>query len=351
MKMPNQLNSSVYEELESIEAIYGDSLTWISNGKPPRQMLLLDDTDSSIAFSLPLWTSCIDDSIHPPMPNNVVGDLEVRYERCYEIYKPTYRVLSRGVCIDLSEIEQAVEQAVLDLTGEDEHGDAVMSVFVAYQAALDKLHEIMKRRANMISKSIPADDCPQQQGRAVPIEDGPLPSMSSYWVVIEIDHMRDSKQYTKTMRQWMKQLDLCGSLFHCNSMTTSTTCSDSTASTMWKGIYLVLIGKNDKGSCDEFQKRLRSQSIDIDSKGRPCKERVASVLFQRSYDEEGQCPSQVLTRRSEDILKIYEYSKVSSKEKERNGKKDSMTLTLMDRIRQEYSSLNPKFVEEFISFI
>ncbi len=93
---------------------------------------------------------------------------------------------------------------------------------------------------------------------------------TSHWVVLSIDHMRDHKQYMKSLSQWVKQLDLRGYLYHLLPV-----------EVMVKGVYIILIG--DEGACSEFQKRLRTQSIDVDSKGKPCKERMASNLFSGSY--------------------------------------------------------------------
>ena len=98
-----------------------------------------------------------------------------------------------------------------------------------------------------------------------------------YICMIQLDHMRDKRNYVKTLERWNKDLDITGTIIFCG-----------------KGkIYLILIGG--ERSIKSFQQRLKSNNVDIDSRGRACKEKLSKVLccdpFQcvlseRTYDRE-----------------------------------------------------------------
>ena len=82
----------------------------------------------------------------------------------------------------------------------------------------------------------------------------------------EIDHMRDRKNYLKVLAQWANDLSLQGTVIFCNST---------------KRILLILASSdpvNGSNYFKEFHVKLRTTNVDVDSAGRPCKERMATVL-------------------------------------------------------------------------
>lgn len=81
-------------------------------------------------------------------------------------------------------------------------------------------------------------------------------------LVIEIDHMRNFKGYSSLLRCWASELDLSGRLL---------AKGDSQ-----KNLLLVLLG--DSARLREFEKRLRTEKVDVDSRGKPCKEKMQRVL-------------------------------------------------------------------------
>ena len=95
--------------------------------------------------------------------------------------------------------------------------------------------------------------------------------------IAKLDHMRNEQKYLKLLNSWAKDLTLYGKVLHTGP----------------HSIYVIIVGVNDSGgaSVSEFLKRWRTQNIDVDSQGRPCKERLLSILCQRQLSD---CPSDAL---------------------------------------------------------
>ncbi|KAL7637633.1 UNVERIFIED_CONTAM: hypothetical protein RMT77_012362 [Armadillidium vulgare] len=77
--------------------------------------------------------------------------------------------------------------------------------------------------------------------------------------ILRLDHMRDRSHYCKLILSWTRELNLVGRLFFCQKL-----------------ILILLQGT--KEDIKKYICRNRSQIVDVDAKGRPCKERLLSVL-------------------------------------------------------------------------
>ena len=77
----------------------------------------------------------------------------------------------------------------------------------------------------------------------------------------QFDHMRNKKGYVKLIRQWIASLDLFYGLLLDGGVSK---------------IFLILIGLED--SLKQFKVLLRTSTVDCDSRGRPCKEKMSKVL-------------------------------------------------------------------------
>ena len=116
----------------------------------------------------------------------------------------------------------------------------------------------------------------------VPEKCGGSETLSVYFSVTEIDHMRDRKNYLKTLSRWSKDLSVTGRVIFCNAS---------------RRIFLLLTtpggDEDDVGGGDalkDFLVRLRTTNVDVDSSGRPCKERLATVLVPVTKLESGDNP-------------------------------------------------------------
>ncbi|KAL4236889.1 RWD domain-containing protein 3 [Mactra antiquata] len=86
---------------------------------------------------------------------------------------------------------------------------------------------------------------------------------SNIWTsVLHIDHMRSTNKYCKTLEKWASELTLNGAILFINKL-----------------ILVILQGSID--SIKDFTIRLKTVSVDVDSKGHSCKERMMSVLCQQ----------------------------------------------------------------------
>lgn len=83
--------------------------------------------------------------------------------------------------------------------------------------------------------------------------------------IMRIHHMRCRDNYLKYLKKWSEQLQTNTLVLFCGKM-----------------ILLILRGLDT--SIEEFIKRLRSRTVDVDSAGKPCKERMVSILCNQSHD-------------------------------------------------------------------
>ena len=85
--------------------------------------------------------------------------------------------------------------------------------------------------------------------------------------VVSIDHMNDRAGYVKQLQRWAAQLALGTRLLHGGTPRRP------------RRVLCVLCGPHE--SVREFLQRLRTHTVDVDRGGRPCRERQATVEWQR----------------------------------------------------------------------
>ena len=89
--------------------------------------------------------------------------------------------------------------------------------------------------------------------------------------VAKIDNMRNEQKYFKILKSWTKELDIGGKVLN----------------TGLHDIYVVVVGSN--VSVSELLRRWRSQNVDVDSQGKPCKEKMMSILYRQKVDQPLSC--------------------------------------------------------------
>ena len=82
-------------------------------------------------------------------------------------------------------------------------------------------------------------------------------------IIVKIDHMRSSDSYVKTLEKWTSLFDLTGLLTFSKD----------------KGIILLLEGS--KQNISKFMYNWKTVNIDVDSRGRPCKEKMMQILYRK----------------------------------------------------------------------
>eukprot|EP00730_Choanoeca_flexa_P013964 TRINITY_DN5922_c0_g1_i1.p1 TRINITY_DN5922_c0_g1~~TRINITY_DN5922_c0_g1_i1.p1 ORF type:complete len:254 (+),score=16.94 TRINITY_DN5922_c0_g1_i1:88-849(+) len=92
---------------------------------------------------------------------------------------------------------------------------------------------------------------------------------SNHGMLIHLDHMRDAKRYTQRIRDAVLTHDLAGRLL-----------------IQGRWIFIFLSGSRD--GCHGFLQWLRTAKVDVNSKGQPCKERMATVLYDDVVEESSQ---------------------------------------------------------------
>lgn len=97
-----------------------------------------------------------------------------------------------------------------------------------------------------------------------------LASTAGRTTLLHFDHMNDYKGYTKLLQKWCSQLRLGGVIFlslHCDPRP--------------RNIFAVLDSPTAMGGTGEFLTRLRTQNVDVNMRGQPCKERMSTVVADR----------------------------------------------------------------------
>ena len=77
--------------------------------------------------------------------------------------------------------------------------------------------------------------------------------------VLKFDHMRSRKKYLKTISKWIKEFNLNGFIL------------------FWEKTIIEII-EGFKSDINKYLKRLRTCTVDVDSAGKVCKERMMDVL-------------------------------------------------------------------------
>ncbi|CAF2080027.1 unnamed protein product [Rotaria magnacalcarata] len=82
---------------------------------------------------------------------------------------------------------------------------------------------------------------------------------SSSSILMKIDHMRSPNIYMKHLRQWTNELNITGGVL-----------------VIPHTIFILVEGNND--NLKKFIIKLKTETVDIDSRGRPCKERLLTQI-------------------------------------------------------------------------
>ena len=94
--------------------------------------------------------------------------------------------------------------------------------------------------------------------------------------VVYIDHMNEASRYVKTLKKWCNASMLSGRIFFKQP-------ADKSKEKRKEGVYLCLKGSHEGTKC--FLGKLRTELLDVDSKGKKCKERKSSVIGSRPVTE------------------------------------------------------------------
>ena len=78
-------------------------------------------------------------------------------------------------------------------------------------------------------------------------------------VLLVLDHMRNRTRYVKFLSSWAQELDIKGFLF-------------------FTGHLILLLLEGEHGDVKEYLRRHKSCNVDVDSSGKPCKEKMMTVL-------------------------------------------------------------------------
>jgi hypothetical protein len=157
--------------------------------------------------------------------------------------------LSRDQEARCLQLLQQVAGAALGLAGD---GQECLCQLI--EALLAELESAARERRAATAGADAAHD-PQQQ------ED-----QQQYVALLRLDHMHDPGLYRRTLRRWAGELRLAGRLLLCGGGSGR------------RAAILLLLLRGEEAAVREFVLRMRTRNVDVDSKGRPCRERMMDVL-------------------------------------------------------------------------
>ncbi len=205
------------DELEALQAIYGPEN--VQGNKSSVEVTVdLDQLQHALQFRFSLPPSY-------PEPHN--GSSRV-----------TCRVSTRAGAADGTLAAQAAANAILQ-THVD--GEILFGVISAAQAAYEAFVSGSAREAPPHEVEASAANTKQ------PVQE--LESRAT-----RIHHMRDRRAYLKTLASWASELEISGGVFR-------------------SGRHILLVTQGSPTQVTEFFQRYRTCPVDVDSKGRKCKEK------------------------------------------------------------------------------
>ena len=87
-----------------------------------------------------------------------------------------------------------------------------------------------------------------------------MPTASKSILLLQLDHMRNKSRYTRTIARWVDELKLTGRIFFAGYL-----------------IFLLLTGEAE--SVKEYLRKHKTCNVDVDSSGKPCKEKMMNILM------------------------------------------------------------------------
>ncbi len=146
------------------------------------------------------------------------------------------------------------------------HRDGARLVGVLREAARERVGcECVAELAQLLADELDGMDEPAAGSAVAPATEPRAPQLED--ACIRIDHMRQQRAYTKHLHKWSSQLGLTVRVFYRDD------------ERMARDIIVALRGASD--SISAFLLRLRTEYVDVDSRGKRCLERKSTVLCRR----------------------------------------------------------------------
>ena len=233
------------DELEAIKSIFGDSIERL-------QVQEISDSKRRIEFALPLLTST--EKLCFSLSTDLSG----------ECILDEAKIIVRSTAISSKTVAEASDAALTsfrNLDGKD-------AIYASYQAAVDVLND---RSSNNGEHSTNGRTTTKNVVKSIDTQQAAEESSNLTTSVILLDHIHSIRRYHRNISKWMADLDMSGLLLTTRAGTNN---ADASGKAM-----IILQTKRGDDSIGEFVKLLRTSNVDIDSRGKPCKERMASTLF------------------------------------------------------------------------
>ncbi|KAI7837367.1 hypothetical protein COHA_008806 [Chlorella ohadii] len=263
-----------FDELLALGSILGPDCTLAVLHPPELQAALLQgEFDSSSCPHITGEHTQLSLVLHPPgVPP---ARLHLRLQPAYPGGLDAAPLVEAVTCDALGRQweQQALQQLQAVAAGESDEclyqlAEALLALLgQAAQAARVQLggaqHEHVQPAAAQHAQQRQQQEQKEQQQQAQQAQQVPLQHQEppQQLCLLKLDHMHSRSSYSRLIRRWAAELGLGGRLLFCGS----------------SPIILILLG----GAADglkEFLLRMRTRNVDVDSKGRPCRERMMTVL-------------------------------------------------------------------------
>lgn len=221
------------DEIEALEAIFGDEFIPLSGTENVSHL-------EEFSFDIRLGDAILRVKFPRDYPNVSATGISVR-----PATEPCEMFLSRAQC-------KALTESAIAFAAENQGSEVVYSLVETLKSDMDLLSRTCFRKSN------PGDESASTERALL--------------LIILIDHMNDSRAYTKKLAGWAKNLRLTGvQLFRRPE-------GKVRRKQRTEDVLVLLHGDGD--GIAEWLCRLRTQKVDVNSRGNPCKERKSTVLAQ-----------------------------------------------------------------------
>ncbi len=152
-------------------------------------------------------------------------------------------------------------------------------------AAISYLQEELGNRLPSLESGVSAGATATAATTADPQAAVASRAASSRQVLLHIDHMRREREYIEMIANWVEELGLCGKLIFCGPKGAPKPLillhlrQQGRAGGGGGGGGRAHTAASSADAISEYLRRHRTSTVDVDSKGRPCKEKMMSVLF------------------------------------------------------------------------
>ena len=174
------------------------------------------------------------------------------------------RMLLDLACLAKELVEEKLSDSTNSTRTDESEGDKHNSLQDKIKTMDDNSLQVQTQEISS-SGRFPCDQSSPDKSKPSPTaQKSDASSVSTVTMLLHLDHMRSKSSYSKMIKKWAGELSLTGRLIFCHKM-------------------ILILLQGDMRNVKEYVVRNRTTNVDVDSRGRSCKERMLSVLCEAAF--------------------------------------------------------------------